>query len=337
MGNKEELLFKILAGEASEEEIHACEEWRKEAVENEQEFLLFERFWKSSTVQQRPVKEKVWQSIYSEISPLPSKAKLEVNDSRHVWWKAIAAVFVVVIIAGALLLKPGPSAVPKTPEAEAIVWESKNTSAGQKLTLSLPDGSLVKLNSRSQLRYQRGFKSGSREVFLDGEAFFNVKSDTLHPFTVNAGGLRTRVLGTSFNVNSFSGAQQSSVAVVTGLVEVQTNYNSALIKLHPSEMAVLQVDSSLVKTSYDADIVIGWKEGRLGFERADFDEVIRELSDWYGVHFVLDAYRINKQRYTGSYVDEPLDRVLEGMAFTFQFDYSIRADTVFLSAVKKPF
>src|SRR5690606_7892291 len=116
----------------------------------------------------------------------------------------------------------------------------RETERGEKARLSLPDGTHILLNSDSRLWYNPDFgKDLERVVYLEGEAFFDVAKDTLHPFKIHSGDITTTVLGTSFNVQAFAD-EEITVSLVSGKVQIenQSALNDSQIYLKPGEQGV---------------------------------------------------------------------------------------------------
>lgn len=169
---------------------------------------------------------------------------------------------------------------------------TKKTLKGQKLNLFLGDGTEITLNAESSIRFPKIFEGETREVFLEGEAFFDVYPDKERPFIITSDKLQTTVLGTSFNVRSYKDENNISVAVLSGKVKVKAIDEKQKViadnLLVPNEMLRFsKKDHGLVKKSVDIDKVLAWKNKTILFEKASFKEIIKELSRWYGVEFIV--------------------------------------------------
>jgi len=200
----------------------------------------------------------------------------------------------------------------------------KEALRGQKLTITLQDGSTAKLNSESSISYPKVFDKDVREVTITGEVFFDITSDEKWPFIVRAEDVSTKVLGTSFNVSSYPDEQYIRVALVAGNVEVSTK-DKATVSLTPMKMALIHEDEkeSLIK-DFDIDKETAWKDNRLYFKGASFDEIESRLERWYNVEFVYDAKPVLEE-YDCDASNQTLKAVLEGMS-TNKFDYRISLD-----------
>lgn len=204
-------------------------------------------------------------------------------------------------------------------QTEKIV---KSNPRGQKMLISLEDGSTVKLNAESSIAYSTDFRN-SREIELDGEAFFEVKKDPDHPFVVKTHGLTTRVLGTSFNVRSYQDENESSVVVETGKVSVTTPYSTGEAFLSPGQMITsndlgLSAISEVANLSY----FLGWKDNVLTFENADFDKIEKELSRWFNVEFEYEKKPVIKA-FNGEFKNQSLEIILDGIQFSTDLQYRI--------------
>jgi len=160
---------------------------------------------------------------------------------------------------------------------------TKQNPKGQKSRILLPDSSVVFLNSDSKLTYWQNFVKG-REVMLIGEAFFEVKSDSLNPFVVKTPRLSTTALGTSFNVSAYPDQPIETVALSTGKIKVANSNDTESVLLRPGEGTIItQKLEALTKITINVDKSALWTKGILHFEKAPFSEVIVLLERWYGV------------------------------------------------------
>ena len=198
----------------------------------------------------------------------------------------------------------------------------------------MPDGTQVNLNYESQLKFPKVFEGEIRKVELIGEAFFEVvKNDTL-PFIVQTGDVETEVLGTSFNIRSYGSGQHAEVSLVTGKVKI--NYlndpiNKESTHLSPGEQLSYNRNSGqAIKSTFDLEEVIAWKEGIILFKDAGFEEFIDQLERWYGVDFQIYGTPSKKWKVNGRYENEKLDDILTGLNFVYGLEYKIQGKNVVL-------
>ncbi|MDN5213052.1 FecR family protein [Fulvivirgaceae bacterium BMA12] len=255
--------------------------------------------------------------------------------------RSIAPVYIKrIMVAASVLLIPAlltylyifQNSLPETSSAErSVVYIEKKTPKGIKTTLKLPDGSIVKLNADSKLTFPENFPSTIREVTLEGEAFFEIRKDSLRPFIVKTDKLSTSVLGTSFNVKAYTG-DNVEVALVTGKVKVSGNSSDiGNVQLLPTEMAIYnQNNQSIEKTVFNPIEKLAWRENTLYFNNSSFEDIIKMLERWYGIDFVIKRPHKIEERFTGNYKNESLKSVLNGMSFSLDFQFEIQDKTVII-------
>lgn len=215
---------------------------------------------------------------------------------------------------------------------DQITINKKETHLGEKLTVQLPDGSVVKLNSSSRLEYGSDFNISERKLILTGEAFFDVAKNEKRPFTVITGNIETTVVGTSFNVDFYS-KETTKIAVASGIVTVRDKLNEKnSIRLEKDEMTIIEKkDLHWSKSSFDYDKILGWKDGTIVIENERFQEILNRLEKWYGVNFTISGKPKDDILYNAKYENEPLDRILMGLSFTYGFKYKIKGNEVNIS------
>ncbi len=223
------------------------------------------------------------------------------------------------------LLKLNSEAVIES-EANVVI---KSNPSGQKSELRLPDGSMVYLNAESSLQYIAGFKGDRRELYLEGEAFFEVVKDSLHPFTVVTQNLTTTALGTSFNIQAYKNEPQIKVALVTGKVIVSDTANQSSMTLIPGEGVILKRGSQkMVRNNLDIEKTLFWKNRTIYFEDTDFQEAVEYLERWYGVSISLSNYTQRSLTCSGKFHNKSLKFVLKTLGFALNFDYKINKKKV---------
>ena len=212
----------------------------------------------------------------------------------------------------------------ETPQLQADIDFKRTNELGRKSRFMLPDGTKVWLNVGSTVDYTED--ATSRTVTLTGEAFFDVKRDTLRPFQVRSGDLTTTALGTSFNIKCYPEHGSQSVALVTGVVEIGISQDEVQIleRLEPGEL--LQFDKNaeiLTKRDFDNLIEFGWREGYLVFSDANYEEVIDRLEKWYGVEIQTSGKPKNNWSYNATFEKESLEEVLRRLSYVEQFEYEL--------------
>ncbi|UCS95439.1 FecR domain-containing protein [Echinicola marina] len=284
---------------------------------------------------QRRINKKIDQSENSKkeaqiVALHDRKTHYQYKSQRSNSWAWVASVAVLII--GFIGMWIWEDTREDIPEFKEVPYVTKSTEKGQKLTTRLSDGTIVTLNSVSQIYFEEIFNDTVRMVTLKGEAFFDVAKDS-RPFRVKSNGTVTTALGTSFNIKQEK--ERVSISLVTGKVGVNMVSNTGMKEstlLIPGEQVAVDVKDkiSFVKGKFDESDVLAWKRGILSFNKSNSEEVWRELEKWYGVEIAIQGEKIKKQdwNYTGSFDNESLENVLESMAFVKGFKFEITGDQV---------
>jgi len=211
--------------------------------------------------------------------------------------------------------------VPTFSPAKLIVKENFR---GQKSRITLPDGSTVYLNNNSRVSYSSSFVH-KREIFLEGEAFFEVVKDPSRPFVVNSNGLLTKALGTSFNIRAPQG-EKVEVGLVTGKILVSPvisdESGTKVIEDLGGKATYDTHDGKLDISSYPDMDFYQWTKRILVFKAASFKEVKETLENWYDVD--ISVRNLNRAiTYTGKFPAESLESVLEQMAYAERFSFKM--------------
>lgn len=170
---------------------------------------------------------------------------------------------------------------------------------GAEFQLVLPDGTKVWLNSDSELKYPNIFNEDTRQVYLKGEAYFEVKHAATHPFIVHAGECAIKVLGTSFNISSY----EDTPAVITTLIHGKVNYSAGINngELTPGEQCVYDRSGKTVKVhKVDVNQSISWKNGLFVFDHTRMEDLAKQISRWYNVNVVFPDESARQISFTGA-------------------------------------
>ena len=225
---------------------------------------------------------------------------------RPVYWRKIAAVFLVVILGttGLSYFMSGDSQFSRSyHEMPNDIFPG---------FIKLADGSTVILKAGSRLDYPLEFSGKNREVFLEGEGFFDVVEDPSREFVVHTGELRTTVLGTAFNVKAYPDQQDITVTVKRGKVKVSDRTQVFGI-VSPDQQITFDRNHQQVKQNpVDSHQVTSWIEKDISFDDVTFGEAIDQLESRFDVHIQLINTRIMDCRFTATFVrEESLEQMLE--------------------------
>jgi ferric-dicitrate binding protein FerR (iron transport regulator) len=194
------------------------------------------------------------------------------------------------------------------------------TARGQRATLTLNDGSRVDLGVASKLRFAEGFGGARRDVYLEGEAVFEVQHDSLRPFVVHTKRAIATDLGTTFVVRDYASDSSVTVAVREGLVELRAAGLSQsktevarAVTLEAGEFGRVDHLGNLTGHRGNVDEFFAWAEGRLAFRNAPLDEVATQLERWYDVDIELGA-GTQKRTINATFGDDGIETTLDLIA-----------------------
>ncbi|WP_018339124.1 FecR family protein [Butyricimonas synergistica] len=199
-------------------------------------------------------------------------------------------------------------------------------------SLVLSDGTKVFLNSESELRYPAKFAGGNRNVYLKGEAFFEVTPDSLRPFIVNAREMQTRVLGTSFNILAYADEPAIRTTLFTGRVEVSVNDTPLKEVLLPGMQASWEIGSDNIGVKkVNMDIQSLWRDGIIMLDDDRLESVMRMLARWYNVTYEWKGDRNARHTFTGKINrNEDLGSVLSTLTLLGGPRFEIVGTTVYI-------
>lgn len=210
-------------------------------------------------------------------------------------------------------------------------WYESITHPGQKSELILADGTRVMLNANSQIKYPGAFTGDTRDVFLSGEAYFEVSSNAKKPFIVHTKGLSTKVLGTVFNIHAYPDEDVEAVTLLEGKVEVHTVGKDSLL-LSPHEEAVFCKSSNMLNRHETEDLLVatGWKDNVMVFDDMSLEEVVKVVNRWYDVQIIL-APNLRQCKMNARFQGESVLTVLKVLQYTFDITIEKHDDKMVLS------
>jgi len=220
---------------------------------------------------------------------------------------------------------------------------------GERKNIQLPDGSIVTLNAGSNIKINEKYGTTTRDVYLEGEAFFEVKHDTSLPFIVHTPAMDVKALGTAFNVKAYLDEKITETSLIRGLVEVTLKENNNFkMLLYPNQKIEWQHGNAAIANSNSAtakkatavnvsdslkkklvvtnagDIKeIAWKANKLIFDDEEFDDIAVLLERWYGAKINFKDSSIRNYRFTGIFEKEDLNTVLDFLKESRSFNYTI--------------
>lgn len=261
------------------------------------------------------------------VKDIPDEDTVTTPIVRKPWKWMLATAAASVILIGMAIWFSGKN-IPGTPIEYLTVTATRGADR-QKILLE--DSSIIYINGKTRIRYPKIFGKTERKIFLEGDAFFEVRKDPTRPFVVESGGIHTVVLGTSFRIRS--GTDQSlEVMVATGKVAVKKD-STLLSLLTPGNGLRYDSLSGRYSTrSYPQEEIYGISKQALVFKQTPMPTVMRELEKWFGVTIVFDHPMQEYGSINGSFSNFSLEDVLRSIALSSDIRYQRSGDTIHIKS-----
>lgn len=311
--------------------------WENEAFERRNFIGEAKRIILSAEFETHSLSKYKKDIMWDKISHRIEKKTTNFSKARRYFTKnlvyGIAASISLVLIA-IFSLKSNLKRSVITENAEVKMIE-KDAPKGKISTIKFEDGTVVKLFAGTRITYPAQFDKYRREVYVDGEAFFEIARDKNRPFIVKTKSLVTTAIGTSFNVRTYENVSACNISLVTGKVKVE-KINKSIetlneIILEPGEEALL-VNDDVVKKAFNIQEKVSWKDGYICLEDKSFEESIQILERWFHVQFVVNNISKAKgKKGTGNFKNQNLDNILDVMGYSFDFTFEFSDNKVFVN------
>lgn len=282
-------------------------------------------------------------TIEQEKESIDDHISHESNSSRAFLWMKIAAAIAIPLICVALFMTFRTSSADKdflsvAKTFDGVETEQRTNPRGQKSLLQLSDGTKVWLNADSRLTYAKDFEGkAQRDVYLEGEAFFDVAHDAAHPFRVHTSGITIKVLGTSFNVKSYNDDASIETTLIRGKVSINkegAGPTDGNVVLKPNQRAIYQKQTkSLNIEEVMAERSTLWRYDQLIFDETPLSDVVLQLERWYDVKIHLQEGDNLQCRLTADLGKESLEEVLNLLSTSQQITYTQKGKDVFITGM----
>lgn len=201
--------------------------------------------------------------------------------------------------------------------------------------LTLSDGTRVWLNSDSELKYPAFFNGKNRDVYLTGEAYFEVSTDESHPFIVHLESSDIEVLGTSFNVSSYENNPGVAATLVEGRLKVSNLLDSEAILYQGQQSVIDRNSKEIVVNDVNTSFYISWVNGLFDFENMQLEYIVNQLGRWYDVEFYFDDPELKELHFTGAAKKEnSIEFIIDLIERTSYVDFLVKDEKIAISARK---
>jgi ferric-dicitrate binding protein FerR (iron transport regulator) len=258
--------------------------------------------------EKKMLKTQIQEDIWTRVSEDVYKKGTRIRYINK-WSVGVAAASVAILVCVSLLIFPSRQRDKREPVAVQIPSPKEN------LLIRLPDGSTVVLSSGSKLDYPSSFDGlAKREVYLEGQAFFDIKHNVSRPFIVHTGKLETKVLGTSFNIKAMPNDVNIVITVKSGKVRVSDHQKTLGIIIPDEQIIYNKQDTRSIQKTVNADKFLDWKRQDLFVNDLTVAEVAELLEDQFNVKISINDLSIGSKRFTATLPsDESLEQALKSI------------------------
>ena len=338
-----ELLARYLSKECTTQEYLEVERWLRLSEDHVEELKAYEQLWRDSAnlvkLEDGSDSNMDWSVLQSRIEAEDlneemKKPKLLSSRSRTAYdnvsyFSRIAAIITLMFLVGfygsQLFEQPLPAEVEP-------VFKEISMNKGQRGSVTLSDGTLVSLNSESSISLPNTFKSDVREVYLEGEAFFEVARMEDKPFLIYVNGTVVEVLGTSFAVRAFPDDEMVRTTVVEGLVSFRSESEGIEegVLLAAGDLGEFNLKQKRLSKEQVQNLApyLSWKEGYLTFEKATMDEVKKQLERKYDIQVLFAEKDIELLELTAELKSRSLRNVLETISLSLNLSFDLDQEVV---------
>jgi transmembrane sensor len=325
------IIIAHLEGNLQGDELKRLYEWLSRSKDNQRYYARIKDIWESSASDAGRLAEteKEWGRFLSMITENYQYNIFRFKTNIHIFYR-FAAILIVGMAIGAVILRY------ITPKESLFV--SAMAPKGSVSQLVLADSTIVFLNAGSQILYTHKAGDKEREVFLEGEAWFDVAKNINKSFIVHTSTYDVKVTGTKFNVKSYAEDKEVITTLEEGHIRITSSEKIRLqrpITLKPGEQVALDKQSNKIAVmTVNPSIYTSWKDNKLIFLNMDLAELIILLERKYGVDIQVDDSGILKYHYTGTIKNETILEILDIIKHTLPIEYKIEDQTVHIQKEK---
>ena len=328
----EEILLRFLTKEYTSEDLQIIDRWIVARPENARWLFEMEEIWSLKTGLKYSDEKEIRNAFLSFIKKTEqtriNRRKPGIKRLVYTGAAAVAAILLLLLIP---VFRSIQNDAILNNLSENIDVNEINVPNGQNITVKLADGTVVWLNSGSQLIYPATFSSKNRIVKLSGEGFFEVEHNRKSPFIVMSGTVNTKVLGTKFNVKAYQN-EMVRISLLEGIIEVSANGNEEVVQLSdPDQQVEIAANGTIRRSKVNSFALSQWTKGELYFENESLESITATLKRKFNVDILIrgDAYK-NMVFNSRIQKDASLEDILNVLKATRNIDYSIDKDYVYI-------
>ena len=326
------LILAHLDGKLTGEDLKKLTDWLTDSRENVRYYAQIKDLWEASLTDASRIAEteKEWAKLIQKIKKEVRHNMFLHHTNLQIIWR-FAAILIIGIVMGVLVVKYTSERPP--------LYITAVAPKGSVTQMILADNTLVYLNAGTEIRYSPESEQKKREVFLNGEAWFDVAKQKNSPFVVHTSLYDINVTGTRFNVKSYDSDTEITTTLEEGEIRINATEKFQLaeaIILKPGEQAALDKNTKQINIKQvDTKLFTSWKDNKLIFLNMNFKELIVLLERKYGVEIEINNQGILKYHYTGTIKNESILEILEIIKHTLPIQYKIEGQKIIINKMEQ--
>ena len=319
-------IIHFLEGTSNKEEWNELKEWSK-SDENKKVLEEYEGIWNGAEI----IGNK--KNIDISWKKLNNKLNFNEDHKKGILYSPIlriAAVFIIAFGLGIIF-----NDYTSNYKSSKIALNNTNIKIpyGSKSNITLPDGTEVWLNSGSSIQYSNDLIQDTRDVFIKGEAYFNVTKNNNVPFIVHTSHINIKVHGTSFNVKSYENENIIETTLIEGSIEIlgKNQKSEKSVFLKPDHKASFNKESNKLQIkNIESEIYLytAWKDNKFMFNNEPLESLVIRLERWYDLDIDIENNDLLDLRFSGSFTNETAEQAIHALKLSSTFNYSISKNKV---------
>jgi len=373
----DDMISRYLSGNSNEEEQRTLLAWINESPANEKQLFILKDIYDAAAMTQLFEEAKTqenWELIQKRLTNRQPSISSKPTTSRPKFthWMMVAVRYAAVLLIGI----SGTAAAfyffsrEMHPQNQPVLTYHVTTDKGDKATVALPDGSLVKLNACSSLSYQSNYGKNDRNVDFTGEAFFDIQTNPDIPFTVKTYGLNINAYGTTFNVKAYPEDDMVETTLVNGKVSINNQHDQPIITLEPNQVISIpkllvlsgqnnnqtamtlndQIPVKVEKTDVPKNTIrkepvlrknvkteeyTSWKDDKWIIKSESLESLAKKIERRYDVSVLIEDEASKKYVFSGTLRNYPLEQVLDIIRLNAPIQYSVKEKSVIIREEKQ--
>lgn len=325
---------RYLEGKTSENESEQIRSWLKDPANTDESRMILGNVWTNSELMFNgsvPDFDQMLNQIHQQISSTPEHRHLPESKSGAIkriiqlFSKVAAILFLPLLLLSVYLyfnLQQNSFLLASNSDKVREIY----TKPGTRTKIELPDGTNVWLNDGTILRYPENFSGPTRDVYVDGEAYFEVTPNPKKPFVVDNPMMRTVVTGTHFNLNSYSDDHFFEATLLEGKIHLEKGTQN--LSVNPGEQVQFDaLNQKILQKNVIAENAAAWIDGKLVFKDEKLETAIKKIGRWYNVEIILTDPELSGYLLTATVSDEKLDQTLNLISLALPVTFKFKKET----------